>query len=64
MFYTFILIAFGIYIGQEYESVPSVKTIVSSGVEYFKSLSIENTTPTPEQSKTMLDMILSILSKK
>jgi hypothetical protein len=64
MIYTIVLIAFGIYMGQEYDSIPSVKTLVSSSVEYFKSLSIENTAPTPDQSKTLFETILNILSKK
>jgi hypothetical protein len=61
MLYTIILIAFGIYIGQEYETMPSVKTMVSSSIEYFNTLNIGNVKQ--EQTKTMMDNIFELLSK-
>lgn len=36
MFYTLACVCFGIYIGQEYPMIPSLKSMVSECVQYFQ----------------------------
>lgn len=37
MIYELVLLMFGVYLGQEYTAIPSVKIIIIKGVDYFQS---------------------------
>jgi hypothetical protein len=37
MIYTIVVLLFGVYIGQEFNSLPSIKALSSSALEYFQT---------------------------
>lgn len=62
MFYEFFLIAIGIYVGQEYDNIPSVSYVISNVLKYSRqSIQTENESEKKSQKSKnfFLDMIFN-----
>jgi hypothetical protein len=62
MFYEFFLIVIGIYVGQEYDNVPSVSYVISNVLKYSRqSIQTENESEKKSQKSKnfFLDMIFN-----
>jgi hypothetical protein len=42
MIYEFILVVFGIYMGQEYNNIPSINYLMNNSLKYMKEKNTEN----------------------
>jgi len=68
MFYSLVVLIFGIYLGQEYPGIPCVKTTYLKTLKYLKNEKSEETndvTSEPTTSpKSLSELIKNMLNKK
>lgn len=58
MFWTFTAFVFGIYIGQEYNIIPSVKLAVLAGIDYLNKYKKENDQQPQQQDESTLFQLI------
>lgn len=63
MFYTLFIFTLGIYIGQEYSTVPSVKLYLHNALEYIKKYEVDSQQSTQPETIINFEKLTQFFKK-